>query len=91
MRLYIALKHLVSLLGRLVACSARIVGLTYTHTHTHTQTNYCNPCCACAPRVNYLDQSVTQLRTHIFKDDVSDAFDDSSFALSCPQLLQKSA
>ena len=26
---------------------------THTHTHTDTQTKYCNPCCACAPRVNY--------------------------------------
>ena len=23
-----------------------------THTHTHTRDNYCNPLCACAPRVN---------------------------------------
>ena len=27
---------------------------THTHTHTHTQDNYCNPRCACAPRVNKL-------------------------------------
>ena len=25
---------------------------THTHTHTHTRDNYCNPLCACAPRVN---------------------------------------
>ena len=25
---------------------------THTHTHTHTQDNYCNPLCACTPRVN---------------------------------------
>ena len=25
---------------------------THTHTHTHTQDNYCNPRCACMPRVN---------------------------------------
>ena len=24
----------------------------HTHTHTDTQTKYCNPRCACAPRVN---------------------------------------
>ena len=24
---------------------------THTHTHTDTQTKYCNPRCACAPRV----------------------------------------
>ena len=27
---------------------------THTHTHTHTETKYCNPCCACMPRVNKL-------------------------------------
>ena len=27
-------------------------GQTHTHTHTHTQDNYCNPRCACTPRVN---------------------------------------
>ena len=25
---------------------------THTHRHTHTQNNYCNPRCACTPRVN---------------------------------------
>ena len=35
----VALKLLVSLISRLVACSA-------------TQNDYCNPRCACAPRVN---------------------------------------
>ena len=25
---------------------------THTHTHTHIRDNYCNPLCACAPRVN---------------------------------------
>ena len=45
----VALKRLVSLLGRLVACSARIV--------VDTQTNYCNPHCACAPRVNEKEHS----------------------------------
>ena len=44
----IALKLLVSLISRLVACSARIV----VDKQTDTQTNYCNPRCACAPRVN---------------------------------------
>ena len=29
---------------------------TDTHTDTHTQTKYCNPRCACAPRVN--DRSI---------------------------------
>ena len=40
----VALKLLVSLISRLVACSARIV--------VDRQTE-CNPRCACAPRVNY--------------------------------------
>ena len=31
-----------------IACSDR-----HTDTHTHTRDNYCNPLCACAPRVNY--------------------------------------
>ena len=30
-----------------IACSDR-----HTDTHTHTRDNYCNPLCACAPRVN---------------------------------------
>ena len=33
-----------------IACSDRH---TYIHTDTHTRDNYCNPRCACAPRVNY--------------------------------------
>ena len=49
----VALKLLVSLISRLVACSARIVVDTQTDRQTDTQTNYCNPRCACAPRVNY--------------------------------------
>ena len=49
----VALKLLVSLISRLVACSPRIVVDTHTHTHTDTQNDYCNPRCACAPRVNY--------------------------------------
>ena len=52
----VALKLLVSLISRLVACSPRIVVDTHTHTHTHTQNDYCNPRCACAPRVNYTRQ-----------------------------------
>ena len=45
----VALKLLVLLISRLVACSARIV----VDRQTNTPTNYCNPRCACAPRVNY--------------------------------------
>ena len=48
----VALKLLVSLISRLVACSVRIVIDRQTNRQTDTQTNYCNPRCACAPRVN---------------------------------------
>ena len=44
----VAQKPLVPLIGRLVACSAR----THTDRRTDKQTKYCNPRCACAPRVN---------------------------------------
>ena len=50
----VAPKLLVSLLSRLVACSARIVADKQTRKHTDTQNDYCNPRCACAPRVNDL-------------------------------------
>ena len=46
----VALKMLVSLISRLVACSPRIV--VDKQTDTHTQNDYCNPRCACASRVN---------------------------------------
>ena len=56
----VALKLLISLISRLVACSARIVVDRQTNKQTDkqtdTQTNYCNPRCACAPRVNYTTQ-----------------------------------
>ena len=39
---------LVPLIGRLVACSAR----TRADRQTDRQNDYCNPRCACAPRVN---------------------------------------
>ena len=55
----VALKLLVSLISRLVACSARIV----VDTHTHTQNDYCNPRCACAPRVNYIGLYI-HMHTH---------------------------
>ena len=48
----VALNLLVSLISRLVACSARIVADRQTDRQTDTQNNYCNPRCACAPRVN---------------------------------------
>ena len=46
----VALKLLVSLINRLVACSARIVA----DKQTNKQNDYCNPRCVCAPRVNKL-------------------------------------
>ena len=48
----VALKLLVSLISRLVACSARIVADRQTDKQTDTQNDYRNPRCACAPRVN---------------------------------------
>ena len=46
----------VSFVALLIARTARIAcaSQTYihTHTHTHTQDDYCNPLCACTPRVN---------------------------------------
>ena len=52
------LNPLVSLIGRFVAYTARIV----THTHTDRQTKYSNPRCACAPRVN--DNMTSILYSH---------------------------
>ena len=34
----------------------------HTHTQTHTQTKYCNPRCACAPRVNETIRPVHRTR-----------------------------
>ena len=48
-RALVALKMLVSLISRLVACSPRIVVDKQTDRQTHTQNDYCNPRCACAP------------------------------------------
>ena len=72
----VVLKQLVSLIGRLVACSPRISVDTHTHRHTdRQQTNYCNPRCACAPRVNkdkllsYIQRSVDLSNTiHYFSN-----------------------
>ena len=56
----VALKLLISLISRLVACSVRIVidrqTDRQTDRHIDTQDNYCNPHCACALRVNSLKQ-----------------------------------
>ena len=37
----------------------------HTHTHTHTQTNYCNPRCTCAPRVNDMETSYCPIGVQI--------------------------
>ena len=36
---------------------------THTHTHTHTQNDYCNPCCACALRVNHVFSTLASSST----------------------------
>ena len=36
---------------------------TQTHRHTDTQTKYCNPRCACAPRVNNILRPIRRERT----------------------------
>ena len=59
----VALKLLVSLICRTVACSPRIVVDTHTHTHTHrqtdTQTKYCIPICIFwSPNYMYLHPCV---------------------------------
>ena len=46
----VALKMLVSLIRRLVACSPRIVVDRQTDRQTDTQNDYRNPHCACARR-----------------------------------------
>ena len=48
----VALKLFISLISRLVACSARIV--VERQTDRDTQTKYCNPGCACALKVNIM-------------------------------------
>ena len=46
----VALKLLISLMSRLVACSPRFRPDRHTDTQTHRQNDYCNPRCACARR-----------------------------------------
>ena len=66
----VALKLLVSLISRLVACSPRIVVDTQIHTQTHTQTHRTTTVTlaahalrACAPRVNNADIVITILNS----------------------------
>ena len=58
----VALKLLVSLISRLVACSARIVADKQTQTHRTTTVTLA---CACAPRVNYRMADEFRNDTHI--------------------------
>ena len=61
------LKLLVFIVCRVIARGARIEW----RTHTHTQTKYCNPRCACAPRVNYcrtLDKSSFILGNELWEE-----------------------
>ena len=51
-RALVVLQLLVSLISCVVACSKRIETDRQTDRHTDTQTKYCNPRCACVPRVN---------------------------------------
>ena len=49
----LTLNTMVSFIIHLIARTARIACPDrHTHRHTHTQDNYCNPRCACTPRVN---------------------------------------
>ena len=54
----VVLKPLVSLMGRLVACGARISVDTQTDRQTDRQNDYRNPRCAYAPRVNDTDREI---------------------------------
>ena len=48
------LRRLVSFVAQIIAWKVRCwVTDTHTHTHTDTQAKYCNPRCACVPRVNH--------------------------------------
>ena len=43
-----------------IACSDRHTDTyIHIHTHTHTRDNYCNPLCACAPRVNKISATIS--------------------------------
>ena len=53
----LTLNTMASFVILLIARTARIACVrtyrqTDTHTHTHIRDNYCNPLCACVPRVN---------------------------------------
>ena len=56
-----ALNPLVSLFGYLVVRSSRIKVDRHTDGRTDGQNDYCNPRCACAPRVNELHYICTNI------------------------------
>ena len=61
----LTLNTMASFVILLIACTARIACSdrhTYIQTDRHTQTrdSYCNPLCACAPRVNNLNSLYTE-------------------------------
>ena len=83
----VALKRLVSLLGRLVACSARIV--VDRHTHIDTQNDYRNPRCACAPRVNESTKSSMYSNSMQMSSTGTFIHMHGSVLLLCPGLLAR--
>ena len=54
-------------LRRLVSFVARIIMWKVRCWVTDTQTKYCNPCCACAPRVKYIAFSGQELDAYSFQ------------------------
>ena len=62
--------ELVSLITRLVACSARIAA----DRQTDTQNDYCNPRCACAPRVNKHHSATCLMRTSVLGHEVNESY-----------------
>ena len=47
---------------------------TDTQTHTHRQTKYCNPRCACAPRVNYTYGSHIHTEANVWHQEILAVF-----------------
>ena len=57
----VLLKMLVSLMGLLVACSARIAAYRWTDRQTVCTVQYCNPCCTCTPRDNSCEGCISDM------------------------------
>ena len=72
------------------ACSARISGdrQTHTHTQTDTQNDYCNPRCACAPRVNNGFSLIGNNQLHMVENNLYTARIAYLCSLVLPPLLQ---